>query len=79
MITGRAWRDLPIIIILGLVIGLVFGQIVKLTSPEPSNIASQAKAISFWEARPPAGSRIATIRRETVEALDLRPGAPRQI
>jgi hypothetical protein len=43
MITGRAWRDLPIIISLGLAVGLVFGQIVKLTSPEPSNIGSQAK------------------------------------
>jgi hypothetical protein len=42
MITGYAWHDLPIVIILGLVIGLVFGQIVKLTSPEPTNIASQA-------------------------------------
>jgi hypothetical protein len=43
MLTGRAWHDLPIVIILGLVIGLAFGQIVKLTSPEPTNIASQAK------------------------------------
>jgi hypothetical protein len=43
MITGRAWHDLPIVIILGLVIGLVFGQIVKLTSPEPANIARQVK------------------------------------
>jgi L-cystine uptake protein TcyP (sodium:dicarboxylate symporter family) len=37
MITGRAWRDLPIVIILGLVIGLMFGQIVKLLPSEPTN------------------------------------------
>jgi hypothetical protein len=37
MITGRAWRDLPIVIILGLVIGLVFGPIVKLLPSEPTN------------------------------------------
>ena len=43
MITGRAWHDLPIVIILGLAIGLVFGQIVKLLPPEPTNIASQVK------------------------------------
>jgi hypothetical protein len=43
MITGRAWHDLPIVIILGLVIGLAFGHIVKLTSPEPTSIASPAK------------------------------------
>ncbi|WP_256451892.1 hypothetical protein [Microvirga sp. VF16] len=43
MITGRAWHDLPIVIILGLVVGLVFGQIVKLIPPEPTNIVSQAK------------------------------------
>jgi hypothetical protein len=43
MITGRAWHDLPIVIILGLVIGLAFGQFVKLISPEPTNIARQAK------------------------------------
>jgi hypothetical protein len=43
MITGRAWRDLPIVIILGLVIGLVFGQIVKLTSPEPTGVV-----VSGW-------------------------------
>jgi hypothetical protein len=43
MITGHAWRDLPIVIILGLVIGLAFGQIVKLTSPKPTSIASQVK------------------------------------
>jgi hypothetical protein len=43
MLTGRARHDLPIVIILGLVIGLVFGQIVKLTSPEPTSLASQAK------------------------------------
>jgi hypothetical protein len=29
MITGRAWHDLHIVIILRLVIGLVFGQIVR--------------------------------------------------
>jgi hypothetical protein len=43
MITGRAWHDLPIVIILGLVIGLAFGQIVKLLPPEPMNTASQPK------------------------------------
>jgi hypothetical protein len=37
MITGRAWHDLPIVIILGLVIGLVFRQIVKLLPSEPTN------------------------------------------
>jgi hypothetical protein len=43
MITGRAWHDLRIVIILGLVIGLAFDHIVKLTSPEPTSIASPAK------------------------------------
>jgi hypothetical protein len=43
VITGRAWHDLPIVIILGLVIGLLFGQIVKLASPEPTPIARQSK------------------------------------
>jgi hypothetical protein len=42
-ITGRAWHDLPIVIILGLVIGLVFGEIVKLASPEPTSIASPTR------------------------------------
>jgi hypothetical protein len=31
-VTGRAWRDLPLVIILGLVIGGVFGELVKLIS-----------------------------------------------
>jgi hypothetical protein len=42
-IIGRAWHDLPIVIILGLVIGLLFGQIVKLALPEPTPIAGQSK------------------------------------
>jgi hypothetical protein len=42
-ITGRAWHDLPIVIILGLMIGLAFGQVMELTSPEPTNMTSQAK------------------------------------
>jgi hypothetical protein len=43
MITGRAWHDLPIVIILGLVIGLAFGQLVHLLPHEPTNIAMQVK------------------------------------
>jgi hypothetical protein len=42
-ITGLNWRELPTVIILGLVIGLGFGGIVKVLLPEPTNIATQAK------------------------------------
>jgi hypothetical protein len=42
MITGRAWHDLPMVIILGLVIGLGFGQVVKLLPSEPAKTNSQA-------------------------------------
>jgi hypothetical protein len=42
-ITGRAWHDLPVVITLGLVIGLVLGQTVKLASPEPTRTASPTK------------------------------------
>jgi hypothetical protein len=43
MITGRAWTDLPIVIILGLVIGLAFGGIVKLLPSEPVTAPNTAK------------------------------------
>jgi hypothetical protein len=43
MITGRAWHDLPIVIIMGLVIGLAFGQAVRLFAPMPTTSVSQAK------------------------------------
>lgn len=43
MITGRAWYDLPIVIILGLVIGLAFGQAVKLLPSEPVKTTSPEK------------------------------------
>ena len=43
MITGRAWHDLPIVIIMGLVIGLTFGQAVRLLAPEPTTTSSPAK------------------------------------
>ena len=43
MITGRAWHDLPIVIIMGLVIGLAFGQAVRLFAPAPTTSVSQAK------------------------------------
>jgi hypothetical protein len=43
MITGRAWHDLPIVIIMGLVIGLAFGQAVMLFAPVPTTTVSQAK------------------------------------
>jgi hypothetical protein len=43
MITGRGWHDLPIVIILGLVIGLAFSQGVRLFALEPSITSSRAK------------------------------------
>jgi hypothetical protein len=42
-ITGRDWRELPMVIILGLVIGLTFGQLVKLIPVEPVPVATRAK------------------------------------
>ena len=42
-ITGLNWRELPMVIILGLVIGLVFGQLVKLVPLEPTSVATRAK------------------------------------
>jgi hypothetical protein len=42
-ITGRDWRELPMVIILGLVIGLTFGQLVKLIPLEPVPVATRAK------------------------------------
>jgi hypothetical protein len=42
-ITGRNWRELPMIIILGLVIGLGFGHVLKLIPLEPMSVATRAK------------------------------------
>ena len=42
-VTGLRWRELPLIIILGLVIGLAFGQLVKLIPIEPVPVATRAK------------------------------------
>jgi hypothetical protein len=43
MITGRAWSDLPIVIVMGLIIGLIFGQVVKLLPSEPAKTTNQAR------------------------------------
>ena len=42
-ITGRAWRDLPLVIVLGLVIGGVFGEIVKRIPPQTTTVTTKAK------------------------------------
>ncbi len=42
-LTGRDWRELPTVIILGLVIGLAFGQLVKLIPLEPTSVAARVK------------------------------------
>jgi hypothetical protein len=42
-LTGRNWRELPMVIILGLVIGLAFGQLVRLIPLEPTSVATGAK------------------------------------
>ncbi|MBQ0823840.1 hypothetical protein HPT29_015615 [Microvirga terrae] len=42
MITGRPWYDLPIVIILGLVIGLAFGEFAKFLSAQPPSTAAPA-------------------------------------
>jgi hypothetical protein len=41
--TGLKWRELPVVIVLGLVIGLAFGQLVKLIPVEPVSVATRAK------------------------------------
>ena len=43
MITGRAWRDLPLVIILGLVIGGVFGELVKLIPPQATPVTTRVR------------------------------------
>jgi hypothetical protein len=43
MFTGRPWHELPIVIVMGLVIGLIFGQVAKLLPSEPAQSASQEK------------------------------------
>jgi hypothetical protein len=40
---GLKWQELPMIIILGLGIGLAFGQLVKLISVEPVPVATRVK------------------------------------
>lgn len=42
-ITGRVWRDLPLVIILGLVIGGAFGELVKLLPPQATPVATRVK------------------------------------
>jgi uncharacterized membrane-anchored protein YhcB (DUF1043 family) len=43
MFTGRAWLELPIVIVIGLVIGLIFGQVAKLLPSEPTQTTNEAK------------------------------------
>jgi hypothetical protein len=42
-ITGRNWRELPTVIILGVLIGLAFGQLVKLIPPDATPVATRVK------------------------------------
>jgi hypothetical protein len=42
-ITGRQWHDLPMILILGLVIGTAFSQLVKLIPHQATAIQIRAK------------------------------------
>ncbi|WP_262268283.1 MULTISPECIES: hypothetical protein [Microvirga] len=51
MITGRPWYDLPIVIVLGLVIGLAFGEFAKFLSAQPQSTAAPA---AHQRARPSA-------------------------
>jgi hypothetical protein len=40
-LTGLSWRELPMVIILGLVIGGAFGQLVKLIAPQPAAVITE--------------------------------------
>jgi hypothetical protein len=42
-ITGRVWRELPLVMLLGLVIGGVFGELVKLIPPQAATVTTKAK------------------------------------
>ncbi len=42
-LTGLRWRELPAVIVLGLLIGLVFGQVVKLIPLDASPPSTRAK------------------------------------
>ena len=43
LITGRAWRDLPLVIILGLLIGGLFGELVKRIPPQDAPVTTRVK------------------------------------
>ena len=37
------WRQLPLIIITGLLVGTIFGQAIKAFGPEPATVAAKSK------------------------------------